>query len=386
MSAFKGQWLPSKEKFMSIFRGLSSETKEGLCSTCSSLDLRALPHSDELIGFDNEDVVPLGTIEEVLTRQRCPVCSLVLHLVFDRVAADHRQDGSAPNYPSRSISSQCVIRRKKHVFEVLDQFGLQGFICSASRTALPDQALTDLEYAGVSFGRQLKIPLVRDWIRACETQHPSCGISRSPWSARDPINLTLIDVRSSCLVETTLAERYLALSYVWGEVRMLQTTKANRDALHAARALLEQRNQIPQAIQDAMTLVSLLNERFLWVDSLCIVQDDKINKHEQIQRMNVVYGHAFLTIVAMSGRDANCPLPGVAFHSRPQLFAVADIARNRLISRPLKIKHLIQSSPYESRAWTYQERLSFIEVPHLDYSPGILSLPEWSAERYFRVT
>jgi hypothetical protein len=74
---------------------------------------------------------------------------------------------------------------------------------------------------------------------------------------------------------------------------MLRTTKSNKNPLHAVNSLLERKNEIPQATEDAMVLASLLNERYLWVDSLCIVQDDEINKQEQIQRMNVVYGLHF---------------------------------------------------------------------------------------------
>ena len=208
---------------------------------------------------------------------------------------------------------------------------IAGYISNAGRTALLGPALDDLEYVGSAFGRQLKIPLVRSWIRTCEKQHHLCTTLESTLD-NVPLEFTLIDIHNNCLVETTSERRYFALSYVWAEVQVLRTTKANRDELHAVGFLLKRRGEIPQAIQDAMTLVSLLNERFPWVDSLCVVQGDEINKHEHVQSMNVVYGQAFLTIIAMSGKDANCPLSGVTFHSRPELFAVADIGYNRGLS------------------------------------------------------
>lgn len=339
-----------------LLRYLHSEPKDELCSICRSLAPQSLAFSDELLGSTNEDLVLLGTLEEVLARQSCPLCRLVLHLVYDGVATYQSREGGLGSHRNLNTFSWCAIRRSGNVLDVIDHFGLQGYICNAGRTALPDPALDDLEYVGSAFGRQLKIPLVRSWIRTCEKQHHLCTTLESTLD-KVPLKFTLIDIHNNCLVEATSEQRYFALSYVWGEVQLLRTTKANRDELHGVGSLLKRRGEIPQAIQDAMTLVSLLNERFLWVDSLCIVQDDEINKHEQVQSMNVVYGQAFLTIIAMSGKDANCPLPGVTFHSRPELFAVADIGYNRLISRPLKMNYQLQSSPYESRAWTYQERL-----------------------------
>jgi hypothetical protein len=47
-----------------------------------------------------------------------------------------------------------------------------------------------------------------------------------------------------------------------------------------------------------MKLVIMLNERYLWVDSLRMVQVDTVQKRDQIKNMNIVYGQAFLTIIS----------------------------------------------------------------------------------------
>jgi hypothetical protein len=49
-------------------------------------------------------------------------------------------------------------------------------------------------------------------------------------------------------------------------------------------------------------LVKALNERFLWVDALCLVQNDE---------MDMIYERVLMTIVAASGDNVNAGLPGV---------------------------------------------------------------------------
>ncbi|KAF2259857.1 hypothetical protein CC78DRAFT_437421, partial [Lojkania enalia] len=98
---------------------------------------------------------------------------------------------------------------------------------------------------------------------------------------------------------------YIALSYVWGGIKMLQTTLSNLKQLKRPGSLIREAGKLPQAILDAMDIAEALNERFLWVDSLCIIQDDAISKHSQISSMNIVYGQAALTLIAMDGENAN---------------------------------------------------------------------------------
>jgi hypothetical protein len=80
-------------------------------------------------------------------------------------------------------------------------------------------------------------------------------------------------------------------------------------------------------VQDATLFVQSIGEKYLWVDSLCIAQDDIANKHDQIKNMNMVYSKAFATIVALSGRDASATLPGVrpATRSSQKIEAVGKL-------------------------------------------------------------
>lgn len=61
-----------------------------------------------------------------------------------------------------------------------------------------------------------------------------------------------------------------------------------------------------------MRLVKSVGGRFLWVDAICMVQDDEEKMARDIPRMNVVYGDAFATLIALYGDNADAGLPGVS--------------------------------------------------------------------------
>lgn len=70
-------------------------------------------------------------------------------------------------------------------------------------------------------------------------------------------------------------------------------------------------DRLPRTIQDAILLVSRLGERYLWIDSLCIVQDSTSSWELNAKSMHLVYGNAHFTICAADGKDAETGLLAV---------------------------------------------------------------------------
>jgi len=100
---------------------------------------------------------------------------------------------------------------------------------------------------------------------------------------------------------------------------------------------------------------SQYGEKYLWVDSLCIVQDDADIKHVQIQNMDMIYRSAFAVIVAAYGGNAHAGLPGVRPGSRQWTQNVEDLQGIKLANT--HYDPTIIESTHNSRAWTYQEFL-----------------------------
>ncbi|KEZ39450.1 hypothetical protein SAPIO_CDS9308 [Scedosporium apiospermum] len=149
------------------------------------------------------------------------------------------------------------------------------------------------------------------------------------------------------IVERQSNQRFIALSYVWGQVLVEPLSKG---ALPTG---------IPNVIRDAITLARKLRYRYLWVDQYCIDQDDQQMKHDQISKMNQVYQAADLTIVAAAGEDANYGLPGVGLRDRmvgqTTLEITTSLGEFELTATPVHPYEAMSKSRWMQRGWTYQE-------------------------------
>ena len=170
----------------------------------------------------------------------------------------------------------------------------------------------------------------------------------------------LVDTHRNCIVPASLGMRYVALSYVWGRQRWLTTRIHNVQRLSIFAALLNEPD-LPNTIIDAMRATRLLGERYLWVDSLCIVQDEEAKKSAQIEQMWAIYAGACVTIVAAQGQDAGHGLPrlpGSTWSGKlvQQFFNIGD--DEPVIERVFSLEqNNNQQAPWYNRAWTFQELL-----------------------------
>ncbi|KAK0738893.1 heterokaryon incompatibility protein-domain-containing protein [Schizothecium vesticola] len=182
------------------------------------------------------------------------------------------------------------------------------------------------------------VDLWTSWIVQCNALHPQ----HCAWSAKEKDVLHgmpnwLIDVERVCIVPAEPHYRYLTLSYVWGKLPFTQLNLKNLPTMQVDGAFSDTAVTLPKTITEAIEVVRSLGERFLWVDALCIVQDDVRTKEAQLQGMAAIYAKAYLTIVAAGGSDANHGLFGPETGSRGD-------------------KQTMYTT-WARRGWTYQENL-----------------------------
>ncbi|KAK8137591.1 heterokaryon incompatibility protein-domain-containing protein [Apiospora sp. TS-2023a] len=200
------------------------------------------------------------------------------------------------------------------------------------------------------------LELIKFWKHRCISEHrQSCG---NPWRIRQIKPAWLIDTQRSCLVPGNKGGAYICLSYRWGKSPAYRTTKAALPDLQKPGSLdrTDIKAQLPPVVSQAMQLVEAMDERFLWVDTLCIPQDDEDFKVAEMDRMGEIYGSAFLTIIAAEGDgDHKIPgLPGAAPRiSNQDLF---KFAHHTLIQVPggRSLDKTFRTA-YAKRGWTYQE-------------------------------
>ncbi|KAK7613939.1 heterokaryon incompatibility protein-domain-containing protein [Phyllosticta paracitricarpa] len=164
-----------------------------------------------------------------------------------------------------------------------------------------------------------------------------------PRLASKPRGFKLIDVEEKRVVEAPDCDfEYVCLSYCWGDVKTFQSNKDRINDLHKIGSLGV--DEVPATLQDAMTVCQVLEKRYLWVDRLCILQDNSDGSiEEQIDQMGHIYNHAYATIAAIEGLDPHCGLHGVSDCLRLEVFRESD--------------YFIRRSKWATRGWTYQESL-----------------------------
>ncbi|KAM0329667.1 hypothetical protein ACHAPQ_006680 [Fusarium lateritium] len=240
---------------------------------------------------------------------------------------------------------------------------------------IPDTKETDStgrymswEGTGRPVGSLVDLSIPRNWIRQCEEVHGGL-CSKPKWLSDNdnewPVKCRVIDVEDGRIVDLVLTMRYVALSYVWGLSEKAIELRSERRLTRDNLSRLRQPNSldqmpIPQTIRDAMAVVKATGERYLWVDALCIVQDDPEDLSQQTGRMDLIYSKALFTIVAACGSDSESGLAGLPSSPRDIFQRQVKISPSGLHIMPcltLSEGDSLESSKWNTRGWTFQERL-----------------------------
>ena len=211
----------------------------------------------------------------------------------------------------------------------------------------------------------IDINLLGQWMANCEASHTECTKSIVQMTMLKTPPSFLIDLESCCLVEGSIDMEYWALSYVWGGVTQSLNSKATVNELCLPGALEQDgvQSKLPATIRHAFALTKRLGIRYIWVDSLCIIQDADHLKALEISKMSSIFGGASVTIVAANGFDANHGLLGLSGISgprdRPQdCFPLKNEARIIDLHQPSQDTRTLRVSSlakWKSRGWTFQE-------------------------------
>ncbi|KAK8127214.1 heterokaryon incompatibility protein-domain-containing protein [Apiospora sp. TS-2023a] len=196
--------------------------------------------------------------------------------------------------------------------------------------------------------------LLHEWKSECLTKHGQ--------DCSNPVKITqvhpawLIDTFNDCLVPGEGIRDFVALSYVWGVATWLRNERAILQALQQPGALSQRLSDqvVSPKIRSAMGLTRALEERYLWADALCVIQDDGEHSAHQLRLMGNIYASAKITIVAADG-DAAESIAGIkgVSHTRNLSQMVLPVASNRKII--IRDGYSGMGERYFNRAWTFQE-------------------------------
>lgn len=130
---------------------------------------------------------------------------------------------------------------------------------------------------------------------------------------------------------------YATLSHYWGDLKFVQLTKKAMPTLHHGINT----ETLPTTFKHAVEVVRFLGLRYLWIDSLCILQDSAQDWETELSNMGSIYRHAYINIAASSARDSSGGLfldrdtSNPKSHIRQAILVTLRSAQDNLSSRAI---------------------------------------------------
>lgn len=161
---------------------------------------------------------------------------------------------------------------------------------------------------------------------------------------------------------------YVTLSHRWGGLRFLKLTRASLPDFQTALLL----DHLPLTFQHAIRFARELGVRWIWIDALCIVQDDEIDWLKESSRMHEVYANSYCNISATAAGDSGRGLFNARDPSRDWAQTVTinvdDLTgEQELTCTVLDLffwEKYVEQAPVNKRSWVLQERLLAPRVLH----------------------
>jgi hypothetical protein len=150
-------------------------------------------------------------------------------------------------------------------------------------------------------GSDESIAFIQRMLVECDAKHPTCklGLTGDVVEEETEMPSRVIDIVSfdghgaPRLLETKgLKGRYIAVSHSWGRVVKPFTTTKNIESLKKRIDF----GSLPKTFQDSIFIARKLGVQYVWIDSVCIIQDDSDDWTREAKTMGLVYQKAYLTI------------------------------------------------------------------------------------------
>ncbi|KAM7214444.1 Heterokaryon incompatibility protein (HET) domain containing protein [Rhypophila decipiens] len=318
--------------------------EKSLCQSCKSLIIRMSVPNENLTTEDQKSFIQFEHLDGEMvslrvSAQECPLCRIILGELNVSHASLHKKYEVSLNLEdgrSFSVHNDMSQRTTFQLFQSLDR--------------------PDID----------KSERIIYLYHHCD-KHAKCTGTRVTRPTR-PLPKRVLDIH--CLDSIRLHDPtepelspYATLSYCCGAGVPLKTTTTN---------LLSHRDKIPfssfpKTLQDSIQLANGLGFRYLWIDALCIIQDDEKDWAEQAAEMTSIYEGCSLNIAILDSRDCDSGiLPtmddisvvvGTLDNSRSSEHSQNGGVQIRAASAGIRIGAGAKTCPLSTRGWTFQETI-----------------------------
>ncbi|KAF4634558.1 hypothetical protein G7Y89_g3549 [Cudoniella acicularis] len=223
-------------------------------------------------------------------------------------------------------------------------------------------------------GSPVHFTLLREWLRVCDEKHAKFGCTDG--DMRKPggwLPTRVLDVgenkkrnllRLHCTKSTDRGE-YIALSHCWGK-----PTSRERERSCTFQHNISDReegidfDELAETFQDAVTVTRELGKRYLWIDSLCIIQDNRQDWEREAKLMEAVFSTAYCTIAATSAKGSTVGFLG----DRPvkRCLRVPNTSKNAVYFCETvdNFRGDVEEGVLNQRGWVFQERALSRRIIH----------------------
>ncbi|KAF2968923.1 hypothetical protein GQX73_g4645 [Xylaria multiplex] len=289
--------------------------------------------------------VCLGTFSEIESRSDCPGCHGLCQIISKHSFRPDDTKVLALELFKNRIIRTCKYRAMGAIV-YKDVGGVRNQIFDSSK--LIDHGFPRFEVLEKADVSPMLAQQSVNWERLFHLRNDLPNVTKEGL----PNGFCLINIGEACLVEIDSANPppYAALSYVWGKSEDEITTTMNTfTKFQRPGRFLEA--DVPLLFRDSFKVCSQLGVDYLWIDRICIIQDDSSKKSIQLEAMGQIYSMASFTIVSREPASVRQGLHGVSQSRIPQF----SIPLGDMLLVPSGGRISMLDSTWFTRGWTYQE-------------------------------
>ncbi|UKZ49953.1 hypothetical protein TrVGV298_004208 [Trichoderma virens] len=400
---------PEEEEFFYDFSPVTESLlsdSQVLCQHCSVLQLKDVrlamtkgswggkpmklkadvPNFEEDLEYHRKDAVPLLPNMGESADSGCGFCALLRNAMIwhfrkyklERLPGDIIEITRIRHYWNSGLSAFTVFStafvRPKH------RFGYLTFRTSATRTD-PCASIFGInsEFFPDSIMSPAGIFTLKQWVWGNSKEKAALNALYRPTrllhigSKRESGLIRLVESHK----DVGIAEEpqpYLALSYCWGKKPpSLTTTRSNYSHLKTSISY----DAMPKTYQDTVRIARALGVKYVWIDALCIIQDDVVDWEKESQVMAEIFRNSLVTVIPLRTTSSNDgflernPSIKICYHNAewningsfflrhiPFSYQNAESAIRSgpsFSDRPVSLE--IENSVWHTRGWTFQEDL-----------------------------
>lgn len=322
---------------------------------CANLGLECIIHHAHR-RVDFETCAKNGCSSCILAHEAAAQCWPDMHIA------------QAINRDSNQPFSSLQVRQQRRAYHTRQEKSVQFFVADAG-IANKDCNFSESKVKGPSYQRLIPcdtrsdqtLQTARNWLSTCDSAH----VCRGEESRLPRRLLEVRDDKVHIYESSNEKGRYATLSHRWGTSEtMLCTTTTNI-------ARFEKQIQwdlLPRNFQDAIKFVRSLDLDYIWIDSLCIIQDSALDWQEQSAQMAAIYQHSYVTIAAAitaQPSDGFFTKEGDKKHLAYRTPGnVTYEGREYPVYCRIELDHRSNELPLYERGWVYQERLLSPRIIH----------------------